>query len=376
MELANEHPNKAFGYFNGQLQLMSPVSHPRAREISCLKLIALLFPVTDFQHPIVTPAGLLADHWAAKLAALGESISDLISEAMAIWEILYEFILPARRFCASFFKLGVAILESCMASEKKGRLESGPAAKAVIALVVKTLGVFSEDDAVVALVAATELVRPAVQRIIGEYSQTSLRAELDSLLKELDQICNCEAALPPLTLFEAAPPQIRSLDPIFHEIGDMSSTRRGMEMGETKRLKRSLNQERRAATRQLSRDASALQQLQNRKELKVRAVRKTEQTRVRSIMDAEKQMLRKMQTEVGGDMDTSLQSYSSTKERKKANPRMAGNAVVGQVAEAKGSKRVEKGGKAEAGTSKVGKGGATKRAKKGGATKRAKKRAG
>merc|ERR1712087_442191 len=84
-----------------------------------------------------------------------------------------------------------------------------------------------------------------------------------------------------------------------------------------------------AATRQLSRDATALQQLETRKDAKVRVARKVERKRVSKIMEDEKNMLKKMGTEVSGGMDTSLGSYSSTKARKKANPRMGGNAVEG-----------------------------------------------
>lgn len=40
--------------------------------------VPLIFPVTDFQHPVVTPATLLAE--ASQLAHLGENITDLVSE--------------------------------------------------------------------------------------------------------------------------------------------------------------------------------------------------------------------------------------------------------------------------------------------------------
>lgn len=59
---------------------LGPESAPRARELCALKLVPLMFPVTDFQHPVVTPATLLADHWASQLANLGENIQDLVSE--------------------------------------------------------------------------------------------------------------------------------------------------------------------------------------------------------------------------------------------------------------------------------------------------------
>merc|ERR1712232_639137 len=99
-------------------------------------------------------------------------------------------------------------------------------------------------------------------------------------------------------------------------------------MGETKRLKRKLNEERRAATRQLSRDASVVQQLKAADESKRRVARASEKKRVSRLMEVEKTELAKLKTESGGGMDTSLGSYSSTKARKKANPRVGGNAAA------------------------------------------------
>ena len=79
LEMANEHPEAATNYF---LELLKDLGDlPKARELAALKLVPWLFPVTDFQHPVVTPATILADHWASQLAALGENIQDLVSEA-------------------------------------------------------------------------------------------------------------------------------------------------------------------------------------------------------------------------------------------------------------------------------------------------------
>merc|ERR1712192_3038 len=102
----------------------------------------------------------------------------------------------------------------------------------------------------------------------------------------------------------------------------------GMELTETQLLKRKLNDERRAANRQLRRDSSTMQTLTSKKDTARRVARNAEKQRVWSMMDAEKQMIKQMMTESGGGMDTSLQRYSQTKERKRQNKRMAGNAVA------------------------------------------------
>ena len=133
---------------------------------------------------------------------------------------------------------------------------------------------------------------------------------------------------------EEGPVQIKMLDPIFHEEGDRP-LKRGMEASETKQLQRKLNQERRAAARQLSRDAAVVQQLQHQKQETRRQAGVKEKKRVRQIMENEKQELKKMATEFDKSMNTTFGSFSKTKERKKANRRMAGNATADNPKEPK-----------------------------------------
>lgn len=90
-----------------------------------------------------------------------------------------------------------------------------------------------------------------------------LRKRLKRLPHTEHLLC-LDSARKPLQLFDEGAVQIRILDPIFYEEGDRSS--RGMEMSETKQLQRKLNQERRAAARQLARDASVVQQLEHQKQ--------------------------------------------------------------------------------------------------------------
>ena len=93
LELAGEYPQEVTDYFLELLKALGPETAPKARELAALKLVPLLFPVTDFQHPVVTPATLLADHWASQLARLGADIQDLVSEGS---------MLPARTKVSGF----------------------------------------------------------------------------------------------------------------------------------------------------------------------------------------------------------------------------------------------------------------------------------
>merc|ERR1712137_736467 len=117
----------------------------------------------------------------------------------------------------------------------------------------------------------------------------------------------------------------KMLEPIFHEEGDRPG--KGMELSETKRLRKRLNEERRAASRQLARDQAVLQQVAAKKETGRRVARANERSRVHLIMEQEKSMLAKLKTESGGGMDTSLVAYSATKARKKEQKRLGGNAT-------------------------------------------------
>lgn len=299
---------------------MSPATLPRAYEFACLKLMSIIFPVTDFHHPVLSPAAALADHWAARLGALGQGLGDLVGDALALLEVQYHFTIAAKRFSVSFLQLGVAILECCLLAAARGRLTCRPAAADTSALLVASLRTMAEEDYVAASVAIEAVLQPFLQRAAQEASwdQTcvsTLKSDISTILEA--------NGLAPLTLFEAPRAQIRSLDPIFHEPGDVST--RGAEKSETQLLKAKLSSARRVAGRQLRRDASMLQQLESHKETARRAARATERTRVRKIMEVEAQELKKMKTETDHSMDTSLHKFSKTKDRKKTNPRMAGN---------------------------------------------------
>jgi len=343
VEMAREHPDDAHRFFKERLAALGPDTVPKVTELCSFKLIALIFPVTDFQHPITTPAAVLLDHWAARIAALGAGITDLVSEAVFLWGVLYDFIVPAQRFCPSFFQLGMAILESCWASVNAGRTQVADVAADISAALLKTLRLFHEADGLAAHVAAQSLMRPSLRRALESSPEGAVREQINSLLSAVEQLCS--EGLQPLALFETAPPQIKTLEPIFHEIGDVPRRQRGMELTDTQRLKKKLNEERRAAARQLRRDAATMQQLQGHKDAKRRTAQAGERSRVRKIMDNEKQELKLLATENAGGMDTSLQAYSKTKQRKRENKRMGGNSMAesGNAPASKAAKPHEEG---------------------------------
>jgi len=289
----------------------------------------------------------------------------LVSDALFLWETLYEFVRPTCRFCASFFQLGMALLETCLSLAAGGRGQCADAAEAIIVLLVEVMRAFSEADFAAACVTAHELVRPGLERIEASSLTCSIRERLAGPLRDLGDVCSqtSGSGIVPLALFEAPRPQIRVLDPVFHEVGATRSSLRGMELTETKQLKRRLTKERRAAMRQLSRDATVLQQLQSRKDSELRVARKHERKRVSSLMAEEADMLKKLGTENTTSMDTSLRRYSAGKEKKQANPRMGGNTTADNKKERRGRKGAQVAGDAQ-GAPQSEQGGAGKRKKK------------
>jgi len=329
VDFATEFPKEAFQFFEPMLMELEEVVVPTAGHFCKLKLMALIFPVTDKEHPICTPATILADRWAANLAKLGSGIEDLISEASLLWGILYDFLSPGKRFSSSFFSLGSAVLASAWASAVGGRAECAEALAAYAAMMTKVIGDLAEEDDQAAAMVAKGLVRPTVNELV-EAIPKAPEAVANSAgavaLKELARLLNnfSTMSLEPLAYFQTGPAEIRVLDPIFHEIG--GRLQKGMEMTESKVLKKKLNKERRKSSRQLARDAATLQMLASQKDKQLRAKRSTEKRRVTRIMQEETQMLKQLATETGGGhMDTSIKRYSAKKETKAANRRLGGN---------------------------------------------------
>ncbi|CAE7758442.1 NOP14 [Symbiodinium necroappetens] len=341
LELAGEYPQEVTDYFLELLRALGPETAPKARELAALKLVPLLFPVTDFQHPVVTPATLLADHWASQLARLGADIQDLVSEGSMLLCTLYELLSPGGKFCSSFFQLGVALLQSSASSAAAGRQQAAAAAEDLAAILARCLERTAEQAPASAAVLLQEVVRPALAEIVGE-GRTKIQGALQRLEAVSKSLALQGCFEKTLRLFDAGPVQIKMLDPIFHEEGDRPLTR-GMEASATKQLQRKLNQERRAAARQLARDAAVVQQLQSQKQDQRRKAGQQERKRVRQLMDVEKQELKQMATEFDKSMNTMFGSYSRTKERKKANRRMGGNATAENPKEARPKPAKEKG---------------------------------
>eukprot|EP00913_Durusdinium_trenchii_P021136 g19860.t1 len=357
LDLANEFPEDATSYFLELLQDLGPETAPKARELSALKLIPLIFPTTDFQHPVVTPATLLADHWALQLAQLGENIQELVSEGTMLLAVLYELL--GGKFCSSFFQLGCALLESCAASAKQGRQQCADAAVDLAMLMAEALKRLKDPEPLVAVMSAQAILRPCLNRLPRAIEG------FEKAIAAIEAIASSELnPLKALKLFDEGAVQIKMLDPIFHEEGDRP-LKRGMEASETKLLQRKLNQERRAAARQLARDAAAVQQLQHQKDEVRRKAGQKERKRVRQIMEVEKQELKKMATEYDKSMNTTFGSFSKTKERKKANRRMAGNATAENPNEPKPKAQAEAAKAAPSSKSKKD----SKKAKKGGKRK-------
>jgi len=155
---------------------------------------------------------------------------------------------------------------------------------------------------------------PQVRRIMEE-----ITASYDVSPMGLGEV----KSLRPLRLHYRAPAQVEMLDPVFHDPADGPVPKGDPTRNEELRLRRKLNEERRAAGRHLRRDQQFLQVHQTHVIEKSQRAQQNERKRVRRIMDEEDKDIKKLAMQHSG-MDTSLRP-SSRKKRRKENPRLGGN---------------------------------------------------
>ena len=60
--------------------------------------------------------------------------------------ILYELLCPGKKFCASFFQLSAALLESCAASAEQGRRQCADAAVDLAMMTANAVKIIAEEE--------------------------------------------------------------------------------------------------------------------------------------------------------------------------------------------------------------------------------------
>jgi len=137
--------------------------------------------------------------------------------------------------------------------------------------------------------------------------------------------------LVPLKLHKRKPAQIPMLDPVFHDPRDGILAKGDPNRSAARREKREQSSMRRAAARELRRDAEALISMQAKKEDKRAERGALARKRSRAIMDGEAQTIHELKTANATSMDTSLHSFKRRKKEKKLNRRLAGNKTNADV---------------------------------------------
>lgn len=231
----------------------------------------------------------------------------------------FDLVAPAKRYSAALMRLGLSLLETLWSVIGDCQVYDA-AAEDVGALMQRALALLAENSPVAARVTVEQITLPFLREFAARADLTSAtQAQLDGLIESFKAVCS-DIALEPLKLHIQAPPQIKVLDPIFHEGGDGG----GDSPDESTKLRREATNARRQAAKQLRRDAGALRQIKSHDEEKERIARVNERKRVRKMMDQEDHWVRQSYSQ-NSAMDTSLNPYSKNKKAKKENPRMAGN---------------------------------------------------
>eukprot|EP00746_Dinoflagellata_sp_MGD_P002222 gnl/MRDRNA2_/MRDRNA2_104316_c0_seq1.p1 gnl/MRDRNA2_/MRDRNA2_104316_c0~~gnl/MRDRNA2_/MRDRNA2_104316_c0_seq1.p1 ORF type:complete len:869 (+),score=248.06 gnl/MRDRNA2_/MRDRNA2_104316_c0_seq1:67-2673(+) len=344
VELAGEYQKEAYEHCLECLQKYNPDSEVTIEGICFLKLVALLFPVTDFRHPIVTPALVLADHWAGQLSSTLKSdpgskkTAPLIPLALLLLGTLFDLVALAKRYSASLMILGLALLETLWSVIGDNPVYDA-AAGDVGGLMQRALALLGESSPTAARVTVEQVTLPFLREFAGRADlTTATQAQLDGLIESFGAVCS-DVPLEPLKLHMQAPPQIKVFDPIFHEGGDA-----GEEPNEATKLRREATTARRQAARQLRRDAGAVMQIRSHDQERERLARAREKKRVRKMMDQEDHWVRQSYSQHSA-MDTSLNPYSKNKKAKKENPRMAGNRTQAPSGANETPRRTPRGGK-------------------------------
>ena len=65
---------------------------------------------------------------------------------MRLVAILYELLCPGKKFCASFFQLSAALLESCAASAEQGRRQCADAAVDLAMMTANAVKIIAEEE--------------------------------------------------------------------------------------------------------------------------------------------------------------------------------------------------------------------------------------
>lgn len=249
-------------------------SWPSFGQLCILQAASSLFPVTDWRHPVVTPAILTLCrclYHCKRVQATGATVSDVLTGCLAT-SVLYSLLAESRRFCPEPIDYllsllsgeGCLSLDKCPAKIKPKQMAFQQtvkdSAQTRVNLVGMAYGLLAEFTELYSpLEAAKEILTPLYSKLQSIKAASALSKHHGDLLDRVRAICDSTARRKPLQWQPKKLQQIQMFNPRFDENYNMDKTMDPVkERAEEKKMKKRLNREMKHTMRELQRDSQLL----------------------------------------------------------------------------------------------------------------------
>ncbi|KAK6588677.1 hypothetical protein RS030_3426 [Cryptosporidium xiaoi] len=355
------------------------IYEPNLEQILICRMMFLIFPITDAQHPILTPVISCLEQWAYRWSQIGKSFLNPIEldnnhskydqirlvnkpnldcmigliNLLEIASIGYYNKMNSstsdnlERFSIGYFSLSLSCLKWIITSEKDLNLRNVCVSIGILNSLNTVIDKFKDIQGF--HVPLIHLVIPNVSEIkncihcnpnikkkLGDKHYNEVTSLISNILNVSIYISN--KRLKPVALCPRQTPTIRSLTP---KLDDPSVPFAAKAMLKSKhkskesqydfekrlylsKLKKEVNTARRQANRQIRKDSQVLASISSENKLAKTTIRDAKYNSFMKMLQDDQAEYKRMKT-TGGTMDTSVESYRSNKKKKKENRRMGGN---------------------------------------------------
>lgn len=364
-------------------QLSEDVYELTLEHIIICRIMFILFPITDAQHPILTPILVCLEQWAHRWSQIGKSFLNTAIKPDQDGELVkYNQVRLAgssipniscivgvisllemssigyvnsksqsntedssiERFSIGYFALSLSCLKWLVSShasntttivthEKRIQLSAG-----ILKSILRVISAFRNLQGFHAVI--LHLVRENIQQVRGSLEMMNNSGELLELASRIETI-SAEITNRPQTPVNLCPRQAPTIRSLIPKIDDPSVPFAAKAMLRAKhgpresqyelekrlyisRMKKEVNTARRQANRQLRKDSQVIASAWHEKKTDQSKKQNAKYNSFMKMLEEDQVEYKRMKT-AGGTMDTSIQSYRANKQAKKKNQRMAGN---------------------------------------------------
>lgn len=352
------------------------------------RIMFILFPITDAQHPILTPILVCLEQWAHRWSQIGKSFlntavnpdqdgelvkynqvrlaggnSPNISCMVGVISLLEMSSIGyvnsksqnntendvIERFSIGYFSLSLSCLKwlvsytsntnTIVTPEKRMLLSIG-----ILKSILRVISAFKNLQGFHAII--LHLVHENIHQVRESLNMMSDCGELLDLISRIKSISTEITNKPqtPVNLCPRQTPTIRSLIPKIDDPSvpfaakAMLKARHGPKESQYElekrlyisRMRKEVNTARRQANRQLRKDSQVIASVWHEKKTDKSKKQNAKYNSFMKMLEDDQAEYKRMKT-TGGTMDTSIQSYRANKQAKKKNQRMAGNKTANGI---------------------------------------------